>query len=99
VLFWELHAELVDNLAGVAEHSAEKAAVSVHNDESKLLVIFKQLRQRFDVEFVVAQVKRCVDGPERLEIYCDLALFAIICHDGAAVKHKAIRRYLRVVRN
>lgn len=94
VLLGELHAEFVDHLSRVAKNCTEKAAVSVHDDESKLLVILEQFGQSFDVEFVVAEVKRRIYGPERLKIYCHLPLLAIICHHSATIKHKSIGRHL-----
>ena len=99
VLFGKLHTELVDDLASVAENGAEEAAVSVHDDESKLLIILKQFRERFDVEFVVAQVERSIYGPERLKIYCHLTLFAIIGHHSTAIKHESIGRHLTATRD
>lgn len=94
VLFGKLHTELVDDLASVAEHGAEEAAVAIHDNESKLLIILEQFGERFDVEFVVAKVERSIYGPERLKIYCHLTLFAIIGHHSTAIKHESIGRHL-----
>ena len=90
VLFGKLHAEFVDNLSRVAENSAKQAAISVHDDESELLVVFEQFGQRFDVKLVVAEVQRSVDGPEGLKIYCDLTLLAVIRHHSTAIKHESV---------
>jgi hypothetical protein len=67
---------LVDNFTGVAREGAEEGAVSVHDDEAKLLVRLEQLAQRLRVELVVAKIQRGVDGLEGLEINIDLALLA-----------------------
>lgn len=42
MLFGKFHAEFVDDLSCVAKNSAKKAAISVHDNESKLLVILEQ---------------------------------------------------------
>ncbi len=99
VLFGKLHTELVDDLASVAEYGAEEAAVAVHDDESKLLIILEQFGKRFDVEFVVAKVERSIYGPERLKIYCHLTLLAIIGHHSTAIKHESIGGHLAAKRD
>jgi hypothetical protein len=99
MLFGKLHTELVDDLASVAEHCAKEAAVAVHDNESKLLIILEQFGERFDVEFVVAKVQRSIYGPERLKIYCHLTLFAIIGHHSTAIKHESIGGHLTAKRD
>lgn len=47
---------LVDNLTGVSRQSAEERTVSVHDDETELLVRLEQLAQCLGVKFVVAKV-------------------------------------------
>ena len=86
----------MDNLTGVAREGAEKRAVSVHDDEAKLLVRLQQLAQRLGVELVVAEVERGVDGLEGLEVDVDLALLAFCGDDFTAVDDEAIGRDLRV---
>jgi hypothetical protein len=86
----------VDNLAGIARQGAEQGAVSVHDDEAKLLVRLEQLTQGFGVEFVVAEVQRRVDGLEGFKVDVDLALLALGGDDFAAVDDEAIRGDLGV---
>ena len=39
------------------------------------------------VELVVAEIERCVDGLEGLEIYVDFLLLPILCQNGASIHH------------
>lgn len=39
VLLWQVHCELVQHLPGVALQSAKQSPISVHHNESKLVVI------------------------------------------------------------
>jgi hypothetical protein len=87
---------LVHDFTGVAREGAEQGAVSVHDDEAKLLVRLEQLAQRLGMELVVAKVQRGVDGLEGLEVDVDLALLAFCGDDFTAVDDKAIGRDLRV---
>jgi hypothetical protein len=86
----------VNDFTGVAREGAEQGAVSVHDDEAKLLVRLKQLAQGFGVELVVAKVQRRVDGLEGLEVDVDLALLAFGGDDFTAVDDEAIRGDLGV---
>lgn len=44
------------------------------------------------MEFIVAQIKRCVDRLEGLKIDVDLLFFAFIGDDGAAVDYQTVWR-------
>jgi nitrate reductase NapAB chaperone NapD len=50
VLLRQIDSELVQHLPGVSLEGAKQGAVSVHNDEAKLIVISQQRRQRLRVE-------------------------------------------------
>jgi hypothetical protein len=82
----------VNDFTGVARKGAEQGAVSVHDDEAKLLVRLEQLAQCLGVELVVAKVQRGVDGLEGLEVDVDLALLAFCGDDFTAVDDEAIGR-------
>lgn len=76
VLLGQVDREFVDDFTGVAREGAEEGAVSVHDDETELLVRLQQLAEGLCMEFVVAEVERGVDGLEGLEVDVDLALLA-----------------------
>lgn len=48
------------------------------------------------MELVVAEVKRGVDGLERLKVKVDLLLLAFVCEDGATVDNKTVRWHFAV---
>ena len=75
---------------------AEKGAVSVHDDETKLLIRLEQLAQCLGMELVVTEVQRGVDGLEGLEVDVDLALLALGGQDFTTVDDEAIGRDLGV---
>ena len=60
VLLWEVDSELVNDFTGVASYSAEKGAVTVHDDEAELGVRLKQLLKGLGVELVVAKVQGAI---------------------------------------
>ena len=37
-------------------------SIPIHDDKPKFVIIFQQLIKRFSMEFVIAQVKWCIDG-------------------------------------
>lgn len=60
-----------------------------------LAVGLEQFAERLCVELVVAEVQGRVDGLERLKIYVDLFLLAVLRQDGTRVQHQAIGGDLR----
>mmetsp|Transcript_6559 Transcript_6559/g.12000 ORF Transcript_6559/g.12000 Transcript_6559/m.12000 type:complete len:219 (-) Transcript_6559:9-665(-) len=86
----------MQNLAVVARERTEERAVTVHNNEAILLVTLQKLAQSLGVELIVAEIKRRVDGLERLEVDVQLLFFAVVCHDGSCVHNQSIRRNLIV---
>jgi hypothetical protein len=93
VLLREVDGNLVDDLTGVSREGAVEAAVSVHDNEAKLLVVFEEFLEGFCVEAVVAEVEGCVDGLERLKVKVDLLLLALLGEDGTAVDDEAVLRH------
>jgi hypothetical protein len=87
---------LVNNFTRVTRQGAKEGAVSVHDDEAKLLIRFEQLAQGLGMELVVTEIQRRVDGLEGLKVDIDLALFTFCSDDFTAVDDKAIGRDLGV---
>lgn len=79
------------DITGVTRQSAEQGTVSVHDDETKLLVRLKQLAQGFCVKLIVTEIQRSVDRLEGLKVDIDLALLAFCSDDFTAVDNEAIR--------
>lgn len=86
----------MNDISGVAAQSAKKCSVTIHNNETKLLVGLEQLGQGLGVELVVTEVQRRVDGLEGLEVDVDLSLLAFRGQDFTAVNNQAIGRDLVV---
>jgi hypothetical protein len=91
VLLGKIDGELVDDFTGVSAQSSEQSTVTIHDDETELLVRLKQLGQGLGVELVVAQVKGSVDGLEGLEIDVDLSLLSFLGQDFTTVDDQAVR--------
>lgn len=91
VLLWKIDGELVHNVSGVSAQGTEKSSVTIHNDESELLVILEQLGERLSVELVVAKVEGSIDWAERLEVDVDLSLLALGGQDFTTVDDETIR--------
>jgi len=90
VLLGEIDGELGDHLTSVTGKSTEETSVTIHHDETKLVVVREKLLEGLSVEAVITHVQGCVDGLERLEINTDLLFLALISEDGADKKHKAV---------
>lgn len=90
VLLWKIDGELVYNVSGVTGKGTEESSVTVHDDETELLVILEELRESLSVELVVAQVEGGVDWAERLEVDVDLSLFAFGGQDFTTVDDESI---------
>ncbi|KAI6766521.1 hypothetical protein HG531_011743 [Fusarium graminearum] len=91
VLLGKIDRELVDNFTGVSAQGSEQGTVTIHDDETELLVGLEQLSQGLSVELVVAQVKGGVDGLEGLEIDVDLSLLSFLGQDFTTVDDQAVR--------
>lgn len=91
MLLGEINLHLVDDVARVAGERAKEGAVAVHDDEAEFCVGLQQFAECLSVELVVAKVERGVDGFERLKVYVDLLLLAVIGNDSATTTGK--RKY------
>lgn len=96
VLLGQINGETLDNLTSVTTESTKQSTVTVHDDETELLVGLEQFTQCLGVELVVTKVKRGVDGLERLEIDVNLALLSFGGDNFTTVHDKSIGRNLVV---
>lgn len=96
VLLGQIYREFVYDVPGIATKGTEESPIPIHDDESKFLIRFEELAERLRVEFVVTQVKRGVDGLERLKIYIDLPFLPLRRDDFSTVYDQAIRRNFSV---
>lgn len=87
----QVDGETLQDFTGIATESAEERAVTIHDNETELLVRLQQLTQGFGVEFVVAKVKRSVYGLERLKVNVNLPLLSFRGDDFTTVDDQSIR--------
>lgn len=90
----KIHRELLDNFSGIPTEGAEKRTVTIHDDESELLVRFEKLAERLGMELVITKIQRCVDRLEGLEIDVYFPFFSFRGNDFTTVDNQAIWRYL-----
>jgi hypothetical protein len=96
VLLGEIDRQTLQNLTSVTAEGTKERTVTVHDDETELLVRLQQLTQSLSVELVVTQVERSVDGLKGLEINVDLALLSFRSDNFTTVDDQAIGRDLVV---
>jgi hypothetical protein len=94
VLLGEIDRQTLQNLTGVTAEGTKERTVTVHDDETELLVRLEQLTQSLSVELVVTQVERGVNGLEGLEIDVNLALLSFRSDNFTTVDDQAIGRDL-----
>lgn len=94
MLLGKIDGQTLQNLTSVTAQSTEERTVTVHDDETELLVRLEQLAQGLGVELVVTQVERSVDRLEGLKINVNLALLAFRGDDFTTVDDQAIGRDL-----
>lgn len=96
VLLGQVDGESLKNFSGVTTQGTEKRTVTVHDDETELLVRLQQLAQCFGVELVITEVERSVDGLEGLEVDVNLPLLSLRCDNFTTVDDQTIRGNLVV---
>ena len=96
VLLGKIDAELLNDVSGVSTQRAEQCTVTIHDNETELLVRFEQLTESLGVELVVTEVQRGVDWLERFEVNVNLSLLSFRGDDFTAVDNEAIWRDLVV---
>lgn len=90
MLLGQIDLQTLQNLTGVSTQSTEKRTVTVHDDETELLVRLQQLTQRLGVELVVTKVQGSVDGLEGLEIDVNLSLLSFGGDNFTTVHNQSI---------
>lgn len=80
----------MNHVSRVATQGAKERPVSVHDDESELLIRFQQLGEGFGMELVVTEVERGVDGLEGFEIDVDLSLLSFRGENFTTIDDQAI---------
>ena len=93
MLLGKIDRKFVQHFPSVAAKGAEKRAVTVHDNKSKLIVVLKELVERLGVKFVVAQVQARVDLFERLKVDIHFFLLSLLRQDRSAVHHEAVVRH------
>lgn len=96
VFLGQINLETLENFTRVATESAEKGTISVHDNETELLIGLKELAQSLGVELVVAKIERGVDRLEGFKVNINLALLSFRRDDFTAVDNQSIRRNLVV---
>eukprot|EP00754_Rhynchopus_humris_P023566 Rhum_TRINITY_DN14840_c11_g1::Rhum_TRINITY_DN14840_c11_g1_i3::g.125328::m.125328 len=92
VLLRQLNSETVQDLTGVARQRAVQRAVTVHHDETVLVVGLKHLVHLVNVELVVAHVLRLAHRLERLDVDRQLLLLVVLRHHVTAEQDQSVRR-------
>ena len=80
----------MQHISGVALQGAIKTTMTVHHNETEAVIILQELIQSLGVEFVVAEIERCVDWLERFEVDVHLSLLAIVGNNCTTIEHQAI---------
>ena len=96
MLLRKINRQTLQNLTSVTAQGTEERTVTVHDNETKLLVRLEQLAQSLSVELVVTKVERGVDGLEGLEVNVNLALFSFRSDNFTTVDDQSIWRDLVV---
>jgi uncharacterized membrane-anchored protein len=74
VLLGQIDGQTLKDLTGVTTESTKQSTVTVHDNETELLVRLQKLTQGLSVKLVVTKVQRCVDGLEGFEVDVNFAL-------------------------
>lgn len=96
VLLGQIDTKTLENFTGVTAQSTKERSVTIHDNETELLVGFQELAQSLGMELVVTEVERGVDGLERLEVNVNLSLLSFRGDNFTTVDDQSIRRNLVV---
>jgi hypothetical protein len=97
VLFGELHGHALEDLSVASLESTEKYTITIHDNESELLIIFEKSVKGFSVERVLALVLENVNGLEGLDINHNFFLWlSVFHHDDSAENAKTVLRSIFV---
>jgi hypothetical protein len=81
VLLGQIDSELVQHLPGVSLEGAKEGAVSVHHNETKLIVVGEQRRQRLRVELnTINELVKCSFHKQQVvDTFHDSIRFVLLC--------------------
>jgi len=96
VLLRQVDGKALKNFTGVATQGTKQRTVTVHDNETELLVRLQQLTQRLGVELVVTKIERGVDGLEGLKVDVNLPLLSFRGDNFTTVNNQSIRGNLVV---
>jgi hypothetical protein len=97
MLFGELHGHALEDLSVATLEGTEKYTITIHNNESKLLIIFEKSVKGVSVEGVLALVLENVNGLEGLDINHNFFLgLSVFHHDDSAENAKTVLRSIFV---
>jgi len=82
VLLWKLDwHSLEDDLVGTLE-GGEEDTITIHDDETELIVIFEKSEERISEESVLALVCVSVEWLVGLQVVSDLLLSLVVFHEN-----------------
>jgi len=92
VLLRKLDVELVKDCTSRTSDLTEESTVTIHDDETEFLIIFKESLESLSVEAVIAHVEGGLERLERLNINRNLLLLTIGSQNFTAVKNETVFR-------
>ncbi|KAH3660506.1 hypothetical protein OGAPHI_007092 [Ogataea philodendri] len=92
MLLRQINCEFVQNFSGVTGQSTKQGSITVHHNETKSVVTFKQFGQRLGVELVITQIQRGIDRLERLESNGELLFFTLLSNNFTTVHNQSVWR-------
>ena len=96
MLLGQINGQTLKDLTSVATESTEQSTITIHDNETELLISLEKLTQCFSVELVVTKVEGGIDGLERFEVDVNLALLSFRGDNFTTVHDQSIGRDLVV---
>jgi hypothetical protein len=93
VLLGQLHRHALEDFSVASLESTEKHTITIHDNETKLLIVFEESVERISVERILALVCEDVNGLERLDVNHNLLFrLSIFHHDDSTENAETILR-------
>ena len=87
----KLHSDLLENFSVVTLEGSVECAITVDYNESELLVVLKETRERRGIKLVSAIIQRLIDWSKGLDIVVDLLLgLSVVYQNDTAEDNEAI---------